>query len=135
MRHDDGRVVTQFLGQIIRGEALTVHGSGSQTRSFCYVSDLVDGIVRMAASEHEGPVNLGNPNNEMSILALASRLCELFGRPFEQAPSMPKQDEDDPMQRCPDIGRARELLGWEPQVGFEDGMRATHSYLKAVLSD
>jgi dTDP-glucose 4,6-dehydratase len=135
MRQDDGRVVTNFLAQIIRGEPLTVHGDGSQTRSFCYVSDLVEGIVRLAASDHEGPLNLGNPHNEMSILELAQNLSRLFGRPFEQAPPMPRQDVDDPMKRCPDITLAKELLGWEPRVGFDEGMKKTHDYLEVVLRD
>ncbi|HIA03487.1 MAG TPA: NAD-dependent epimerase/dehydratase family protein [Myxococcales bacterium] len=135
MRFDDGRVITNFLGQIIRGQALTVHGDGSQTRSFCYVSDLVEGIVRLAASEHGGPINLGNPFNEMTIMELAQRLSVMFGQTFNPGPAMPKQDVDDPMVRCPDISLAQEVLGWEPQVSFEDGIQKTRAYLEAALSD
>jgi len=132
MRPDDGRVVTQFLGQILRNEPLTIHGTGQQTRSFCFVGDLIEGITVMAGSPHvTGPINLGNPHNEMSILTLAQRLCTLFGAPFQRAAEMPPQDENDPKQRCPDIRRAREVLGWEPRTSFEDGMRATFEWLQS----
>ena len=130
MRPDDGRVVTAFLGQLIRGEKLTIHGDGLQTRSFCYVDDLVDGIMRFAQSGHSGPINLGNPFNELSIRGLAELLCRLFDRPFDAAPPMPRQDENDPMQRCPDITLAREVLGWEPKVTLEEGMKRTWAYLE-----
>jgi dTDP-glucose 4,6-dehydratase len=130
MRPDDGRVVTQFLGQILRDIPLTVHGDGKQTRSFCYVADLIDGIVRMADKRGEvGPINLGNPANEMSIMDLAVKLSRLFDKPFHQAPPMPSQDVDDPKQRCPDITRARQRLDWQPATSFEDGMQATYDYL------
>lgn len=134
MRWDDGRVVTAFLGQLLRGESLTVHGDGQQTRSFCFVEDLVRGVVAMAASHHSGPINLGNPHGEMTIIDLAARLSGLFGRPFTLAPPQPRQDENDPMQRCPDITLAREELGWEPAISFEDGMRRTWTWLEGQLS-
>ncbi len=132
LRPDDGRVVTEFLGQILDGKPLTVHGDGTQTRSFCYVGDLVDGIARMADSTHTGPVNLGNPHEEMSILALAERLCRVFDAPFNRSGPLPPQDENDPRRRRPDISLARTLLGWEPRTTFEDGMRATYDYLKTL---
>ncbi len=134
MRPDDGRVITAFLCQILRGQPLTIHGDGLQTRSFCFVGDLVAGITRMAESQHPGPMNLGNPNDEMTIRCLAERLCALFDVPFAAAPPAPRQDENDPMQRCPDITLARETIGWEPRVSFEDGMRTTYDYLKACLN-
>lgn len=127
MRLDDGRVVPNFIGQALRGEPLTVHGDGSQTRSFCYVSDTIEGVYRlMLAHEHE-PVNIGNPN-EMTILEFAQRVIEITGssspivfRPLPQ---------DDPKQRRPDISKARQLLGWEPQVSLEEGLRRTIEYFK-----
>jgi dTDP-glucose 4,6-dehydratase len=132
MRPDDGRVVTQFLGQILRNEPLTIHGTGQQTRSFCFVGDMIEGIASMGGSPHvSGPINLGNPHNEMSILTLGQRLSTLFGSPFQRADEMPPQDENDPKQRCPDIGLARETLGWEPRTSFEDGMRATFEWLQS----
>ncbi len=133
MRWDDGRVVTSFLVQVIKGEPLTLHGNGQQTRSFCYVGDLVEGIARFAATNHAGPVNLGNPDNEMTIRDLGERVCRLFDVPANFGPPMPRQDENDPMQRRPDIALARTLLGWEPSTSLEDGLRATHAYLRAEL--
>ena len=133
MRWDDGRVVTAFLGQIIRGEAITIHGDGSQTRSFCYVADLVDGIMALAASDYPGPMNLGNPTEEISVRTLAERLCRLFDTPFVAGPEAPRQDENDPMRRKPDITLARRELGWEPKRTFEEGMRATYAYLLEEL--
>ncbi|MFT5431024.1 MAG: dTDP-glucose 4,6-dehydratase [Myxococcota bacterium] len=133
MRHDDGRVVTNFLRQIIKGEPLTIHGDGMQTRSFCFVEDLVDGITAFAASDHNGPMNLGNPDEEMTIVALAERLCALFDQPFQAGPPAPRQDENDPMQRRPDITLAREVLGWQPKRTFEEGMTTTREYLLGQL--
>ncbi len=130
MRADDGRVVTTFLIQILNGIPLTIHGDGTQTRSFCYVDDLIAGITAYAAGDCRVPVNLGNASTEMSIRQLAERLCALFGRPFDPGPKMDRQDEDDPMRRCPDLSRAKALLGWEPVVSFEDGMRKTAAWLQ-----
>ncbi|MFT7624455.1 MAG: dTDP-glucose 4,6-dehydratase [Myxococcota bacterium] len=132
MRSDDGRVVTNFLTQILAGQPLTIHGDGTQTRSFCFVDDLVAGIADYAASDLKRPVNLGDPDTEMSIRDLAQRLSTLFDRPFTAAPPMPRQDENDPMRRNPDITLARKTLGWQPKVTFEDGMRETAAWLKAV---
>jgi dTDP-glucose 4,6-dehydratase len=135
MRWDDGRVVTSFLVSVIRGEALSLHGDGSQTRSFCYVADLVDGISRFAASSHPGPMNFGNPDNEMTIRDLGLRVADVFGVAARFGPPAPRQDENDPMQRRPDIGLARTVLGWEPKTTLEVGLRATHAYLRAELGD
>ncbi|MBV8081977.1 MAG: SDR family oxidoreductase [Candidatus Eremiobacteraeota bacterium] len=124
MRADDGRVIPNFIGQALAGNALTIYGDGSQTRSFCYVSDLVDGIVRCAASDKTRGVvvNLGNPQ-ELTIGQLAAKISEMLGVPLaiERSP-MPA---DDPGRRRPDISRARELLGWEPRVSLDEGLRAT----------
>jgi dTDP-glucose 4,6-dehydratase len=127
MKLDDGRVVPAFLSQALRGEPITVYGEGVQTRSFCYVSDLVDGLVRLSVSEERLPVNLGNPA-ELTMLEFAQRIKELTGAAseivFEPLP------EDDPQRRRPDITKAREVLGWEPRVGLEDGLRRTVEYFK-----
>jgi dTDP-glucose 4,6-dehydratase len=127
MRLDDGRVVPNLMGQALRGEPLTVFGDGSQTRSFCYVSDLVEGIVRLLPVDFHEPVNLGNPN-EVSILdfareiqALAGGPCEIVYKPLPQ---------DDPKVRKPDIGRARQLLGWEPVVDRHEGMKRTMEFFR-----
>jgi dTDP-glucose 4,6-dehydratase len=125
MALDDGRVVPAFLDQALRGEPLTVFGDGSQTRSFCYVSDMVDGLVRLAASEERFPVNLGNPV-ELTILEFARRICALTGR--ELKISHEPLPSDDPRKRQPDISKARRILEWEPTVSLEDGMRETIGY-------
>ncbi len=129
MALDDGRVVPAFLDQALRGQPLTVFGDGSQTRSFCYVSDMVDGLMRLSRSEERLPVNLGNPL-ELTILEFAQRISRLAGRELkvthEPLPS------DDPRKRQPDISKARRLLGWEPKVNLEDGLRETIAYFKAL---
>jgi dTDP-glucose 4,6-dehydratase len=125
MKLDDGRVVPTLLSQALRGEALTVFGSGSQTRSFCYVSDMVEGLYRLMQSEERYPVNLGNPR-EMTVLEFARHILHLIGSRsqivFEPLP------EDDPRQRRPNIDKARALLGWEPSVDLEEGLRRTIDY-------
>jgi len=125
MRADDGRAVPNFITQALAGQALTVYGTGAQTRSFCYIDDLIDGLVRLLAAEGPGvhePVNLGNPN-EMTVLALAERINALTGNRspirYEAAES------DDPQQRQPDIARARALLGWSPSTDLDAGLRRT----------
>src|SRR5262249_40360573 len=127
MALDDGRVVPAFLDQALRGQPLTVFGDGSQTRSFCYVSDLVDGLIRLSKSEERFPVTLGNPV-ELTILEFAERIRRLMGSElelvFEPLPS------DDPKKRRPDISKAKEVLGWEPKVALEDGLRETVEYFK-----
>ncbi|MGE5647800.1 MAG: UDP-glucuronic acid decarboxylase family protein [Acidobacteriota bacterium] len=131
MKLDDGRVVPAFLDQALRGERMTVFGDGSQTRSFCYVSDLVDGLYRLMQSDERYPVNLGNPA-EMTIVEFARRIRELTGSAstieFRPLP------EDDPKQRRPDISKARRVLGWQPRVGLEEGLRETIAYFKGVAA-
>jgi dTDP-glucose 4,6-dehydratase len=129
MALNDGRVVPAFIDQALRGEALTIFGDGSQTRSFCYVSDLVDGLVRLANSDERFPVNLGNPV-EMTILEFAERIQRLMG---SDCPLIRKPlPSDDPKQRKPDIAKAARVLGWEPKVNLEDGLRETVAYFKSL---
>lgn len=122
MRLNDGRVVPNFVGQALRGQPLTVYGNGQQTRSFCYVSDLVAGIYRLLMSDENDPVNIGNPT-EMTILQFAETINRLTSNPggirYEALPV------DDPRQRQPDITKARQVLGWEPAVTLEEGMQKT----------
>jgi dTDP-glucose 4,6-dehydratase len=129
MKLNDGRVVPAFLDRALRGEPMTVFGDGSQTRSFCYVSDLVDGLYRLMQSAECYPVNLGNPQ-EMTILEFAERIRRLTNSKsrivHEPLP------QDDPKQRKPDIGKARRILGWEPRVSLEDGLRQTIEYFRAL---
>ncbi len=129
MRSGDGRVIPAFLTQAIRGERLTVFGDGSQTRSFCYVSDLVEGVVRLLNSSEPMPVNIGNPT-EFTMLELVDLLGGVFGRRldvvFEPLP------QDDPRQRRPDITRARSILGWEPVVSLEEGIRRTADFFRGI---
>ena len=123
MRLEDGRVIPNFVGQALRGEPLTVYGDGSQTRSFCHVDDLVEGIWRLLTVDRvEGPVNLGNPD-ERTIAAMASLVQKLMDR--EVGVVHKPLPPDDPKVRCPDITKAREVLGWEPKVSLEDGLRRT----------
>jgi len=130
MKLDDGRVVPAFIDQALRGEALTIFGDGSQTRSFCYVSDLVDGIYRLMQSDERYPVNLGNPN-EMTISDFAGQILRLTGSASHIVNRpLPK---DDPKQRQPDISKARRLLGWEPHVPLEEGLRLTLDYFRAAV--
>ena len=126
----DGRVVPAFIGQALKGEPLTIFGDGSQTRSFCFVSDLIDGIYRLSQSSEHLPVNIGNPH-EMTILQFAEAILKMV-----ETPSKIEQHDlpvDDPKQRQPDITRARTLLGWEPKVKFNDGIRTTIEYFLGVL--
>jgi dTDP-glucose 4,6-dehydratase len=131
MQLNDGRVVPNFMKQALRGEDLTVYGDGKQTRSFCYVSDEIDGFIRMAKSSEAGPVNIGNPH-EFTILECAERVLAVTGSKsritFEALP------QDDPKQRCPDISKARRLLGWEPKVQLEEGLKLSREYFRQALS-
>jgi len=130
MALDDGRVVPNFVGQALRGEPLTVHGDGSQTRSFCYISDMIDGIHRLLLSDEVGPVNLGNPT-EITILDFALRINEITGNPagIVFGPRPP----DDPSRRCPDISKARRVLGWEPKVSLEEGLERTIAWFRKQM--
>jgi len=129
MKLDDGRVVPAFLDQALRGEPMTVFGDGAQTRSFCFVSDLVDGLYRLMLSDERYPVNLGNPR-EMTILEFAEHIRTMTGTRSEIV--FQPLPEDDPKQRRPDISKARAILGWEPRVSLEDGLRETVAYFKSL---
>jgi len=132
MRLRDGRVVPAFMGQALRNEPLTVFGDGSQTRSFCYVSDLIDGIYRLAVGDNPGPINIGNPR-EMSIKEFAEHIQRITKT---SAPIEYKElPVDDPKVRQPDISLAKEVLGWEPRVAFEDGIQKTLEYFQNQLKN
>lgn len=134
MHHADGRVVSNFIVQALRGEPLTIFGDGSQTRSFCYYEDLIDGFMRLMASDAAttGPVNIGNPV-EFSMIELAELVLELTGLtvPLVRLP-LP---QDDPRQRCPDITKARTQLGWEPEVALREGLERTITYFRERLGE
>ncbi len=134
MHPSDGRVVSNFIVQALRGEDITLYGDGLQTRAFCYVEDLIDGLVRLMASpaDFNGPINIGNPH-EIPVRELAERVIQLTGsavglvhRPLPQ---------DDPLQRCPDISLARSVLDWQPHVALDDGLGRTVAYFRQMLSD
>lgn len=131
MRTEDGRVVPNFLCQVIRGERLTIYGDGKQTRSFCYVDDLVEGAMRVLECDHVLPINLGNPE-ELTILQFADRILKAAGKTgeFDFRP-LP---EDDPKTRCPDITKAKTLLGWQPKTPLDQGLQATYAYFKETLA-
>ncbi len=131
MRLEDGRVVPAFIGQALQGKPLTVFGDGSQTRSFCYVSDLIDGIFRLSQSDYHEPVNIGNPR-EMTVLEFAQAILKHTG---VDLPIIHKElPTDDPKVRQPDITLARKLLGWEPKVDFEEGITRTIAYFRDFLA-
>jgi dTDP-glucose 4,6-dehydratase len=130
MRPDDGRMIPAFFTQALQGKDLTVFGDGNQTRSINYVSDLVEGIVRLLGSDYVGPVNLGNPQ-EMTVLEVAQKIAAVCGVRCKVAHgALPP---DDPKQRRPDISLARRVLGWEPKVSPDEGLRKTLPYFKAEL--
>ncbi len=131
MALNDGRVVPEFIDQALRGEPFTIFGDGSQTRSFCYVSDMVEGLVRLASSEERYPVNLGNPA-ELTIIEFAKRIQTATGSKDEIV--FKPLPQDDPRKRRPDIGKARKLLGWEPKVPLEQGLKETVEYFKALAT-
>jgi len=132
MHLDDGRVIPNFLQQALRGVPLTIYGDGLQTRSFCYVEDMVDGIYRLLLSEEHYPINIGNPT-EISMLELAQTINSLIGNEAGVTYKGDRRGEGDPQQRKPDITRARKLLGWEPSVSLEEGLIKTTAYFKQVL--
>lgn len=131
MKLDDGRIVPAFVDQALRGAPMTVYGDGSQTRSFCFVSDLVEGLVRLSRSEERYPVNLGNPH-EMTVLEFAQKIREVAGG--SSAIEFHPLPEDDPRRRRPDIGKARRLLGWQPEVSLEEGLRRTVEHFRGRQS-
>ena len=134
MLPNDGRVVSNFAIQALKGDALTVYGNGNQTRSFCFVDDLVDGLMRLMNSSDDivGPINLGNPD-EVTINTLAEMVIE-FTSSKSKIKSLPEL-EDDPKQRCPDISKARELLGWEPQIPLKEGLDRTLKHFSEIVSE
>jgi len=129
MRLNDGRVLPAFIGQAIRGEDLTVFGDGSQTRSFCYVDDLIEGIYRLLMSDHAEPVNIGNPH-EITISDFAEEIIKLTGT--TQKVVYQPLPVNDPMQRKPDIGKAKAILGWEPKVMRGEGLKHTYEWFKSL---
>ena len=131
MRIKDGRVVPAFISQALRGEPLTIFGDGKQTRSFCYVSDLIDGIYKLSVSEHSGPINVGNPI-ERTMLQFAEEILKATGSKSTII-HLPLPTADDPKQRRPDITKARALLGWEPVVTLEEGLKDTIAYFQKKL--
>ncbi len=131
MAQDDGRVVSNFITQALRDENLTVYGGGEQTRCFCYVDDMVEGIYRMMNSNFKGPINLGNPQ-EITILELTNKILEIITESrskivFNELP------EDDPMKRRPDISLAKANLGWEPKIKLKDGLERTIQYFRGMI--
>jgi dTDP-glucose 4,6-dehydratase len=131
MRLNDGRALPNFVYQGLTGQPITVYGDGKQTRSFCYVSDLIEGIYRLMNSDEHEPVNIGNPQ-EITIVEFAERIRHLLGSDvpivFKPLP------QDDPKQRCPDISKAKRLLGWEPKVNLDEGLRLTLDYFRKQVA-
>jgi len=132
MRLNDGRVLPAFIGQALRGEDLTIFGDGSQTRSFCYVDDLVEGIYRLLLSDYAQPVNIGNPN-EITIKDFAEEIIKLTGT--KQKVVYHDLPKDDPKQRQPDISKAKAILGWEPKISRSEGLKITYEYFKSLPQD
>jgi dTDP-glucose 4,6-dehydratase len=132
MRLNDGRVLPAFIGQALRGEDLTIFGDGSQTRSFCYVDDLVEGIYRLLLSDYHQPVNVGNPS-EITIAQFAEEIIKLTGT--KQKVVYKNLPVDDPKQRQPDITKAREILNWEPKVSREEGLKITYDYFRSLSQE
>ena len=132
MRLNDGRVIPAFMGQALRGEDLTVFGDGSQTRSFCFVEDEIEGIYRLLMSDYHLPVNIGNPD-EITILDFAQEIIALTGT--DQKIVFKELPKNDPLQRKPDITKAKEILGWEPKVGRAEGMQRTYNYFKSLSQE
>jgi dTDP-glucose 4,6-dehydratase len=131
MRLNDGRALPNFVYQALSGQALTIYGDGKQTRSFCYVDDLIEGIYKLMLSDEHLPVNIGNPQ-EITILEFAERIRKHFDNEpriiFEPLP------QDDPKRRCPDISKAKRILAWEPKINLEEGLKRTLAYFKQEFS-
>jgi len=132
MRLNDGRVLPAFIGQALRGEDLTIFGDGSQTRSFCYVDDLIDGIFKLLKSDYHLPVNIGNPD-EITIKEFAEEIIQLTGT--DQKVVYKDLPEGDPSKRRPDISRAKSILDWEPKIHRKDGLKLTYEYFKSLSKD
>ncbi|MEO6804963.1 MAG: UDP-glucuronic acid decarboxylase family protein [Edaphobacter sp.] len=130
LQPNDGRVISNFMMQALRGEPLTIYGDGEQTRSFCYVSDLIDGIMRLSRSQEHLPVNIGNPD-EWTVLECAREILSVTGANTEI--TFHPLPQDDPTRRRPDITRARQLLGWEPQIKLREGLEKSLAYFKACI--
>jgi dTDP-glucose 4,6-dehydratase len=130
MRMNDGRAIPNFVTQALTGQAITVFGKGTQTRSFCYITDTAHGIVKLLFSDMKSPVNIGNPN-EMTLIELAEKIIQLTGSKSEII--FKPLPQDDPRQRCPDISLAKDRLGWAPHVKLEEGLRLTIDYFKKCL--
>ncbi len=131
MRLNDGRVLPAFMGQVLRGESLTVFGKGDQTRSFCYVTDLVDGIYRLLHADFSEPVNIGNPS-ELTVLELAKEIIAMVPETKSEIIYNPLP-QDDPASRRPDITRAQQLLGWNPTIDRAEGLQRTLEYFRTVV--
>ena len=132
MRLDDGRVIPNFIQQALRKESLTIYGDGKQTRSFCYVDDLIDGIIKLLLSDEKMPVNIGNPD-EFTIIELANLVNEMLNNPSENVYQGGKVAGDDPMRRQPDISRAQKILNWNPNYDLKSGLQKTIPYFKEKL--
>jgi len=132
MRLNDGRVLPAFIGQALRGEDLTIFGDGNQTRSFCYVDDLIEGIYRLLMSDYEQPVNIGNPD-EITIKQFCEEIIKLTGT--SQKIVYKELPQDDPKQRRPDITKAKNILGWEPKIGRAEGLKITYEYFKSLPTE
>jgi dTDP-glucose 4,6-dehydratase len=132
MRLDDGRVVPNFIQQALKGEPLTIYGDGTQTRSFCYIDDLIEGVYRLMLSDYHEPVNIGNPD-EISIHGLAELVNDLIGNQAGTVVKLAKRLPSDPMRRQPDITRARSVLGWEPITTFREGLLNTIPYFRQKM--
>jgi dTDP-glucose 4,6-dehydratase len=132
MQTNDGRVIPNFMRQALRGEGLTIYGDGSQTRSFCYVNDEVEGILRLSKAAEHGPVNIGNPT-EFTILECAQRVLKVTGS--ESSLKYESLPQDDPRQRRPDISKAKQLLGWEPKIDLESGLRMSLEYFREEVAN
>lgn len=132
MRPDDGRAIPNFINQALKGDDITIHGDGSQTRSLCYVDDEVEGVYRLLMSNETEPVNIGNPDMEVTILKLAETIVRIAGSK-SRLTFIENPHSDDPKRRRPDIARARKLLGWEPRVSLQEGLRHTVDYFSKLM--